>query len=189
MSQPASRPIYLTVEEFETYEIPDDMVAELVRGELVLTPGPGPLHGVIQLRLAARLLAFVEQHRLGTVLTAGGFELRALPRTVRVPDIAFISSLRLPARAIPDGLGNLAPDLAVEILSPSDTRARIAAKLGDYEAVHIQLVWLVDPRRRTVSVIARNAATLVLHETDVLDGSTVLPGFSCPVADLFHGLR
>jgi Uma2 family endonuclease len=137
--------------------------------------------------LAARLLGFVRDHRLGTVLN-GGFELVALPRTIRVPDIAFISSARASRDDIPGGFVKVTPDFVVEVLSPSDRKSRIQSKLDDYRRVRIPLVWLIDPKRRTVSVMTPRGVRVV-RDGDVLDGGSVLPGFSCPVGKIFEGLR
>ena len=126
--------------------------------------------------------------RAGTVLTSA-FELLDLPRTVRVPDIAFVASARLSRGEIPTGFIRIPPDLAVEILSPSERRQRIQSKLEDYRAVRIPLVWVVDPGRRAVTVIAPDREPRALRQGDVLDGGAVLPGFTCPIAEIFEGLR
>jgi Uma2 family endonuclease len=82
----------------------------------------------------------------------------------------------------------VAPDLAAEILSPSETAARLDEKLDDYAASHIPLVWVIDPKRRTVMVIARDAPVRWLREGDTLETGGVVPGFACPVSDLFAGI-
>lgn len=185
MAQPAEGPLYLTVEEFETYDVPDDMQAELVRGELRLTPPPGFLHGVVAARLMARIGGFVESRALGFVTANSCYELVGLYRTVRAPVIAFVSASRLSPDDIPLGVARLRPDLAIEVFSPSETRARLNEKLDDFEAVDVPLVWVVDPERRTVSVIEKGEPPCVLSHDDVLDGGITLPGFTIRVSEIF----
>ncbi|MGQ0714899.1 MAG: Uma2 family endonuclease [Gemmatimonadaceae bacterium] len=78
--------------------------------------------------------------------------------------------------------------MAVEILSPSETASRLDEKLEDYGASRVPLVWVIDPERRTVSVIAADAPVRWLREGDTLDGGSIIPGFACPVSDLFAGI-
>ncbi|HXT16458.1 MAG TPA: Uma2 family endonuclease [Gemmatimonadaceae bacterium] len=189
MAQPAPARVYLTVEEFEQYDVPDDMQAELVRGELRLIPLPGFRHGALATRVARLLDAFVEPNRLGTVTVGSGYVLAALPRTVRGPDIAFVSASRLPPDMEAERIARFRPDLAIEILSPSEPASRLDEKLADYRAAGIPLAWVVDGSSRTVTVVTLRGAPRTLHHDDVLDGGTILPGFSCRVGDLFEGLR
>lgn len=183
----AQSSVKLSVEEFEVYPTPDGK-AELVRGELRLSPPPGSPHGLVVARVAQLLSNHVMERRLGAVLTDAGFELLQLPRTVRAPDIAFVRADRLPARGISRGFLRMAPDLDVEVVSPSETRKELEEKLSDYRASGVPVVWVIDPEERTVRVIAgaRTVQLLVKHET--LDGGSVVPGFSCGVAELFVGL-
>ena len=177
----------LTVEEFMEYPTPDGK-AELVRGELVVTPPPGPRHGIVVVNLATLLHNHVKKTQLGQVLAESSFELVDLPRTVRAPDVAFVRRERLPAGGIGAAQLKTAPDLAVEILSPSETASRLDEKLDDYAAAQVPLVWVIDPERRTVTIIASDSPTRWLREPDTLDGGRIVDGFSCPVAELFAGL-
>lgn len=131
------------------------------------------------------LIAFVRPRHLG-IVTAPDGPMRLLPGLVRIPDVAFVSWDRLPGRkrpaaAVPD----LAPDLAVEVLSKGNTRAEMARKLREYFAAGTRLVWLVDPRTRTVRVHSGPRTSRRLGPGDVLDGGDVLPGFTLPLQDLF----
>src|SRR5205814_4654992 len=101
--------------------------------ELRVTPSPDGRHGALATRLAGRLDAYVHAHELGHVFNDAAFELIDLPRTVRAPDVAFVRAGRLRGTEIPDGAIRLAPDLAVEILSPSETASRLEEKLDDYQ--------------------------------------------------------
>jgi Uma2 family endonuclease len=107
---------------------------------------------------------------------------------VRAPDVAFVRADRMPTGRALRAFLPLAPDLAVEVLSASDTATELAEKLDDYLAAGTPLVWLVDPARRTVQVHTRDAPVRRLAAPDVLDGAPVLPGFRCAVAELFEGL-
>jgi Uma2 family endonuclease len=157
--------------------------AELVRGEVQLIPPPGGLHGATASALHERLAPFVRQRGLGRLLLDAGFELIELPRTVRAPDISFIRAGRV--LAVTDGFVRGAPDLAIEVLSPSETESRLREKLDDYAVSGVSAVWVVDPRAQTVTVINRRSSERELHLGDVLDGGDLLPGFALPLDELF----
>src|SRR5437899_1434212 len=123
MSRSAPLAVGLSVDEFMAYDTPDGK-AELVRGELRMSPSPGGPHGMVMSALNARLFVYVDARKLGRILTNACFELVELPRTVRAPDIAFVRADRLPPGGIGSGPMRVAPDLAVEVASPSETPAR-----------------------------------------------------------------
>ncbi|MGH7678876.1 MAG: Uma2 family endonuclease [Gemmatimonadaceae bacterium] len=118
---------------------------------------------------------------------AGKVEL-AWPRTVRSPDGAFIRAERLPPGGLAAGFVKLAPDLAIEVLSPSESASELEEKLDDYIAAGMPLIWVIDPDRRTVMIVSPGAPLRWLRTGDSLDGGDVLPGFVCLVSDLFEGL-
>jgi len=178
----------MTVDEFLKQPLPDGK-AELVRGELRMTPPAGGAHGVVAGNLLLALASYVKEKQLGRVFPDSvGYELIDLPRTVRAPDISFVQSSRLPEGGIGPGLLKLAPDLAVEILSPSETASRLEEKLEDYRVSGTRLVWVADPERRTVLIVSDDAPVRWLRNNDMLDGAQIIPGFVCRVADLFEGL-
>jgi Uma2 family endonuclease len=178
----------MTVEEFLVHPSPEGK-AELVRGELRVTPPPGSPHGVAAFNLALLLANYVKQVALGRVFGDGfGYELLQLPRTVRVPDSSFVRAERLPPEGLRPGLLELAPDLAIEVLSPSETASDLQEKLDDYRVAGTPLVWVVDPARRTVMVIPCDAPVRWLHEGETLEGGEVIPGFTCPVSEIFEGI-
>jgi Uma2 family endonuclease len=187
MAQRARAATNLTVEEFLVLATPEGK-AELVRGELRLTPSPGPRHGIVCANLTTLLNQHVRQAGLGRVFTESCFELVELPRTVRAPDVTFVRKERLPPGAIDESRLKLAPDLAAEILSPSETASRLDEKLDDYAASRIPLVWVIDPKRRTVMVIAMDAPVRWLRDGDTLDAGSIVQGFACPVSELFVGI-
>lgn len=137
----------------------------------------------------ARLLGnFVRQADLGMVLGADGMA-RLAPGLVRIPDVSFIPWDHLPSRTVPNQpMLTLAPALAVEVLSPSNTREEMERKLRACFKAGIRLVWYVDPAGRTVTVHTAVNQSTVLTERHTLDGGHVLPGFGLSVQGLFASL-
>ncbi len=177
----------LTIDEFE--RLPEDeWRTELVRGRLVREPPAGMDHGRVASRIHRRISEFVENHGLGEVFIAEtGFVLFEDPPTVRVPDVAFVSAAQLPAPEDSIHFGRMAPDLAVEVVSPSNTVAEILKKTADYLDAGSRLVWVVEPRKRCVTVYRGQDEVHMLREGDHLHGFDVLPGFCISVAELFEG--
>lgn len=157
---------------------------ELVRGVLAVREPAGYRHGEVTARLMKTLMDHVDAHDLGPVFAAEtGFRLASDPDTVRAPDIAFIRQERLPDPP-PRGFAPLAPDLAVEVLSPDDRPGEILAKVGDWLNAGTRLVWVVDPERRIARVYRHDGTELLVPADGALDGEDVVPGFSCPLAFL-----
>ena len=168
-------------------EAPRKRLCELVDGVLV-EKAMGFGESVLALFLAELLNAFVRPRNLGLVSGPDGI-LRLGAGNVRIPDVAFTSWDRLPGRRRPAApIPDLAPDLAVEVLSPSNTAAEMARKRAEYFAAGVQLVWEVDPRARAVRVYTTPDRMTELRDTDVLSGGAVLPGFGLVVRDLFAEL-
>jgi Uma2 family endonuclease len=168
----------------DLYRYPECDRSELVRGMLRVSEPPSGYHGQVATRLAARLDAYVEARRLGTVLVEAGFILARGPDTVRGPDVSFVSAERLDPERVPSEFLSLAPDLAVEISSPKDGAWDLAEKVADYLAAGARLVWVVEPRNGTVTVHRADGSIQGLGPADSLDGEDVIPGFSCPLAQL-----
>ncbi|HEX6048210.1 MAG TPA: Uma2 family endonuclease [Gemmatimonadaceae bacterium] len=180
----------MTVDEFLDASLPDGK-AELVRGELRMTPTPAVFHGRAATNLVVLLSNYVRQHHLGMVFgDSVGYELTQFPHTVRVPDLSFIRADRLPPAGLDprERVFRFAPDLAVEVLSPSETAPELEEKLHDYIGAGASLIWVADPARRTIMTIPVDAPVGWHSEGDVLDGGAVLPGFSCAVAEVFEGI-
>lgn len=178
----------MTVEEFLVTDVPDGKV-ELVRGELRVTPPPGAPHGAAAINLVLLLADHVRALNLGRVFGESfGYVLTQLPHTVRVPDASFVRADRLPPEGIGPGLLKFAPDLAIEVLSPSESASELEEKLSDYAAGGTPLIWVVDPARRTVRIMSATRPVRWLQETDVLDGDDVIPGFTCQVSQIFEGI-
>ncbi len=171
----------------ELLHMPDDgMRHELIRGELRTMPPAGGLHGVVANRLAFRVTAFVEPRGLGLVFAAEtGFWLERNPDHVRAPDLAFIAAERLPSSGIPANFPQIVPDLVAEVVSPSDTAREVEEKIQDWLQAGVRMVLALRPRQRTVAVHRSLHDVTILSNDDVLDGGDVLPGFTCPVRELF----
>lgn len=175
----------VTAEEFA--RIPDDDHRyELVEGRVVRMSPAGSRHAVLATQIAALLHAYTTSHRLGAVMTPGGFKIASDPDTVREPDVAFVHKRRIPATGVPDGFWPGPPDLAVEIKSPGDRGSKIRAKIRDYLTHGVILVWVVDPKAGTVTVHQPRMPPVTLGGADDLDGGDVLPGFSCPIHRIFE---
>ena len=178
----------MTPEEFLVLPLPDGK-AELVRGELRMIPPAGGPHGAAAANLVHLLSTYVRARKLGMVFGDGvGYELTTLPRTVRVPDASFVRADRLPPAGVGPGLLKLAPDLAIEVLLPSESESELEEKLSDYRLSGTALVWVVDPVRRLVRVVGRKEPERTLREGDSLGGGDAVPGFVCAVAQVFEGI-
>lgn len=169
----------------EYARLPDDGTrTELVRGRVVREPQPGYEHGRIQVRIAEILRRHIRERGLEMVCV-GNIGVIVSEATVRGPDVAVIRSERLPS---PRHTGFLdgAPDLAIEIVSPSNTASQIQEKVAEYFSAGSRAVWVVYPERRTIAVHASARAATFLREDDPLTGGEVLPGFRAAVAELFE---
>lgn len=175
----------LTIEEFARLPEDDRYTFELVRGRVVREPRPAPRHGRMAIKLGRRVDEFAERHGLGLTFTETGFALYRDPDTLRGPDISFVSSGRVPASGYTGTFWPIAPDLAVEILSPLDRPKAIHEKVTEYLDVGSRLVWVVDPDREIVTVYRHGVEAERLGSGDVLGGADVLPGFALPLAKLF----
>jgi Uma2 family endonuclease len=175
----------MTVEEFEA--LPDDgKLYELIDGELREMPPTTAWHGEIEFSLGARLYNHVHAHGLGRV--TGGeamFIVRRNPDRVRAADIAFIRQERVPPLEARQHLMEVIPDLVVEILSKSDTVEEINDKIDDWLNAGVQMLWIVDPFRRTVTIYQSGHDPTLLGEHGILEGDPIILGFRCPVAEIF----
>jgi Uma2 family endonuclease len=167
----------------------EDRLCELVDGVLVEKPMGTP-EAVVAMAVSRALDVFVDDADLGIVLPPDGM-LRLSPGLVRIPDVSFISRARLAGRRIADHrLLPLAPNLAIEVLSHSNTDAEMRRKIGEYFGYGAELVWLIDPARgrRTVAVYTSPDDVNMLGEEDHVDGGRVLPGFTMSVRMMFAKL-
>jgi len=160
---------------------------ELVEGEIVEMPPSGCTHSNLGGRAFAGLLAYSDSTGAGDCTQAdGGYRLSRDPDTVRVPDAAFVRAERLPGGRLPTGFFEGAPDLAVEVVSPTESSIETEAKVGDYLRAGARLVWVVYPELRIVRVHRANGISEVVAAGGTLSGEDVLPGFSLPLSQLFR---
>jgi Uma2 family endonuclease len=172
-----------TVEELE--HSPPEGEWELIDGELVPVTPAGFESSSLGHRIGRIVGNYVDAHGLGAMTGAdGGYVLFPDRATIRVPDVAFIREDRLPPESERSRFPRLAPDLAIEVLSPSDSTSEVVAKVEMYQEAGIPLIWLVDPKKRTITVIASGVPTVTLKQEDTITGGDVLPGFSIRVAEL-----
>jgi Uma2 family endonuclease len=167
----------------------ENRLCELVDGTLV-----EKAMGFEEARLAGVLLflvwSYLERNDLGICVGADGM-MRIAPGLVRIPDLSFITWDRLPGRESPrEPVPDLAPDLAVEVLSEGNTKQEMARKVREYFDAGVVLVWLIDPRKRTARVYSTVEKSTLVRADQMLDGGAVLPGFSLKLSDLLdHGRR
>lgn len=159
---------------------------ELIKGELRTMTPAGFEHGAVGVHLGWRLAKFVEENQLGVVLAAEtGFQLEEDPDTVLAPDISFVSKSQLERCGVPKAYFPEAPELVVEVVSPGDTAEEVDAKVRSWLSSGARVAWVIYPKGRTVTVYRALDDIQVLTEQDSLSGETVVPGFSCAIADLF----
>jgi Uma2 family endonuclease len=162
-----------------------NLICELFDGILVRKP-MGALESSIAAFIIAKLVNFTRKRKLGEVLGEAGF-LELLPGQVRAADVSFISRERLPGGKLPKKkIPQLAADLAVEVLSESNTPKEMARKRRECFAQGTRLIWQVDPRNKTVEVFTSPTESRVLHVGQTLSGGDVLPGFRLKLSELFE---
>ncbi|MDE0681906.1 MAG: Uma2 family endonuclease [Candidatus Poribacteria bacterium] len=177
--QEISVPDTMTLEEF----LENDLEGyEYVKGELIPMPPTSMKHGEISSNVSLHLSLHVFEHQLGRLYIAGTtFQLD--DRAVK-PDIAFVSTDRLPENR--EQASPIPPDLAVEVVSPSDKHYDVTEKALAYLRAGTRLVWVIEPVAKTVMVYRSEADFTVLNYEDTLTGEDVVEGFTCPVAQLFE---
>lgn len=168
----------------------NDCRLELIRGELKVVSPSKPLHGILCARIAAALSNFVEPRELGLIFGAEtGCLVEHDPDSVLGVDAAYVSRERLESIENFEKFMPFAPDLAVEVLSPSNTVSEMDEKIAMYFAAGSRSVWVVNPKRRTVAVYTSPFDVRILGERDTLGGGDVLPGFALGLSNLFADLK
>ena len=177
-----------TAVDLEAVNTREQGIFELVDGVLVAKP-MGKLESMLAGAILALLREFVLAHNLGIVTAPDGM-IRLGPKTFRVPDVAFIAWARIPDGPLTEeSLANVVPDLAIEVLSPSNTKSEMAKKRREYFAAGVRLVWEVDLPSRTVAVFKVPRRSTRLDATMTLEAPEILPGFRLPISDLFADLN
>ena len=163
---------------------------ELVRGEVRRMSPTGLEHGAICAEIGAALWNFVKERKLGVVFAAEtGLVVETNPDSVLGADSAFVSAERLAGVENLEKFVPFAPDLAVEVLSPSNTVREMDEKIDLYFGAGSRIVWIINPKRRTVSVYTAPLEVKILSERDTLEGGDVLPGFSYELSKLFAAVQ
>ncbi len=168
-------------------DIVDGELYEFVGGNAV-EKHMGAESDEIALALGSRMRTFALAHTLGRVYggTTGYRNcFPHAPRLLRKPDVSFVAEGRLPDGRSPRGDFVIAPDLAVEVVSPNDGYEEVSRKVWDYKQAGVKLIWVIDPATKTVLVRRLDRTCAELDETGTLSGEDVIPGFTCPVAELF----
>ncbi len=157
---------------------------EWVNGHAEVKEMAGARHSRIGIRLITKLGVYLEDNPVGEIygpdasFTIGGRE--------RIPDVAFVAAVRIPPEGDPVGIWPIAPDLAVEIVSPNDILEKVTEKIHEYFAAGVQQVWLVSPQFEMVTIYDSPVKSTTLQAGDELTSPALLPGFRCPVAALFQ---
>ena len=173
----------------ELFEKYNHVHCDLIEGKVVEMAPPGFGHGSVETTLAAKLWLHVSENRLGIVATGEtGFLVDRNPDTVLAADVAFVRKDRVKAIGITEKYFPEAPALAVEIVSPGDTANQVELKTRRWLQAGAELVWIVYPPTKSVTVYRSLEEVRLLNSDDTLDGGDVLPGFSVTVADLFPTL-
>ena len=174
----------VTLEEYAA--LPKHPRYELVKGVLVEQMAASAEHERTVIRTGRHLDIHADDNGLGRVYGSNRGYVTGpdSPATSRMPDVSFVSTARLNRPDLAGMLYDGAPDLAVEILSESNTPAQIAQKITEYLNAGGKAVWVIDIDARTLTVHTPDAPPLILADTDTIDGADYLPGFACPVANL-----
>ena len=172
-------PTTMTLEEFLAHDVEG---YEYVNGELIPMPPPSREHGEISVNVIHYLYSHIYEQKLGRLYTAET-TFQVGERTAK-PDVAFVSTARLTGDKT-KGF-SIPPDLAIEVVSPSDVQSRIVEKALAYLEAGTRLVWVLEPVAKTVTIYRSETDIEILTHEDTLTGEEVVPGFSCPVAHLFE---
>ena len=171
----------------EVFELQDDARHELIDGELITLPGSGGRASAIGAKIVRLIGNYLDDQPFGFVLGAdGSFVVTQNPEIMLSPDAAYIRSDRLPGGQLPETFIQTFPDLAVEVLSPSDRRSDAERKVQRYLAAGTPLVWLVDPKSETVTVHRRQGASERIGTGGIVSGEDMLPGLSISVDAIFR---
>lgn len=171
----------------DLFRMPDDgWRYELVRGELIRMSPSGSRSSIVSIRIGTRFVTFVEQHGLGICGDADwGFRLASDPDIVRAPDVGFVSAARIPSEGIPPDFWPGAPDLAIEVLSPSDRFTDLLVKVQEYLSAGTRLVWVVDPEARRAFIFRPGQAPDSVGADGEFSGEDVVPSFVLRLAEVW----
>ena len=159
-----------------------DKQYEIVDGQPEEKEMPGARHGGVSGRLAVELGVYLKANKLGELYPETSFQ---IGKNERIPDLAFVSTTRIPPEGEPETKWPMAPDLAVEVISPTDLYEKVYAKAMEYLAAGVKQVWLVSPEHHTITVY-RSATDITAFPGDSeLVSEDLFPGFRCPLSEIF----
>jgi Uma2 family endonuclease len=173
----------------ELMQLPDDGFRyELVNGELEKMPPPEHPHGPIAFRIGLYVGQFISDHALGEALGEMGFKLTSNPDTVLAPDFAFVTQERFREGKDTEGYWPGPPELAVEVLSPSDRAGKVKEKISRWFSFGTRQVWIADPKHGTITIYRSPSDIIVFSGSDFLEAQDLLPGFRISLDRIF-GVR
>ncbi len=179
----------MTVEQFEQFPTEAGWVYELHEGRIIVMPGPGNIHGDIQTRFTLTLGWFIQQHHLGILSGTGCYNLPLPNNTEEVlcPDLSYVTPTRKATMAKRGSYLVGAPNLVIEIVSPTDRRSDIANKVATYVQSGVRMIWVTWPITQSIDIWHPETQQQPMHLglRDTLDGYDVIPGFQCPVQAIF----
>jgi len=181
---------YMTAEQFAFFPGDDGWNYELHQGRLIAMPRPGKQHAKIQERFFLTLGLYIRNNNLGSLDGTGCYNLPLPNNTEEVlcPDLSYVTPAREASMQIRGSYPVGAPDLVIEIASPNDTHPALTAKAITYLQASVQLIWIVWPNSQTIELWQPTSPlkpTATLRTSDMLDGLSIIPGFRCPVQDIF----
>lgn len=171
----------------ELLQLPDDgNCYELIKGELITMSPPGFQHGRVAMKIASHLDQHIKKYKLGVVCAAEtGFKIASEPDTVRTPDTAFISMERVNEVGDTVKYWPGAPNVAVEVVSPNDNYSHVEDKVNGWLEAGTELVIIVNPLKRIVTVYRSRTNIVMLTEDETLHADDVVAGWSIPVKEIF----
>ena len=176
----------VTLGQFLAMREPVDHRLEVSRGRLVRVPAQWALDSRVAGRLALALMDYDKATRRGFGLLYPRHVLSESPATVRIPDVSFAPTRRIPRVPYHRALWRLAPVLAVKVLSDLDTIGELQERIVDYLEAGVRLVWIIGPDARSATVYRHRQDPFILREGESLDGGDVLPGLSIPLEGIFR---
>jgi Uma2 family endonuclease len=176
-----------TAAEFQELEF--DLPVELVRGEIIEMTRPGARHGRLCVKISSLLENWSTRSGGYCILSNDpGVLTERNPDSVRGPDVLAIQTSRLPGGKLPTGWLTVAPDLIVEVLSPTDQWPAVLEKVTEFLRAGVQEAWVVDPEQQTVHVFRADVSPRIVHRGETLASEPLLPGFAVAAEQLFEGL-